>query len=496
MPSYVLGLDIGASTCHCLLVDHHGRPAAGADSPIHYYTPEGGPPLAREFRPQEVIATLGQLVRQTLTQAGVSGRNVVALGITSQRQGTVFLDELGQELYCGANIDLRALFEGAALDEKFGPEIYGTTGHSPSLLFAPARLGWFQQHQPALLRRVGTLVSVAGWLGYRLTGEASGELGLDCELGLVNVSTSGHAALLLEKLGFPAGLLPPLLRAGEPLGVLRSETAGAWGLRAGTPVTLAGADSQCGMLGLGMGKEGQVGAILGWSGTVQVLTSGPRLDLSGQRTWVGCYPCPGLQTAESNLGDVGNAYRWLVQTIGGGHLSYQVAEQLASETPPGCDGVSVLAGPGPMSAPKAGLRLGGIIFPTPLSFQETSPGQIFRAYLEGLSYSLKSNLAILSEVTGSTTHCLHLGGRLSQTNLLAQILADVLAVPIKRSRQPRISTLGASLAAWVLAGRSSYAEALRGGGDFEVYQPDAGRSAAYQDYYGTWHRLYNRLTEG
>lgn len=499
MPSYVLSLDIGASACHCLLVDDHSEAIAGADAPICYYTPEGGPSLAREFRPQEVIATLGNLVRHTLCQGGVKGRDVVALGITSQRQGTVFLDALGREIYCGPNIDLRALFEGAGLDEKFGPGIYQTTGHTPSLLFAPARLRWFQQHQPALCAKVSTVLSVAGWLGYRLTGQAGGELGLDCELGLVDVSAGlsngGHATGLLGKLGFPADLLPPLIGVGEPVGQLLPDLANEWGLRAGTPVTLAGADSQCGLLGLGLGKEGQVGAVMGWSGSVQVITCGTKLDWDGQRTWVGCYPVGGLHTAESNLGDVGNAYRWLVQTIGGGHFSYQDADQLAGQTSIGCDGVSVFLGPGPLSAPKAGLRLGGIIFPTPLSFQETSPGQIFRGYLESLSYSMKSNLAILSEITGYTARHLRLGGSLSQSNVLAAILADVLAVPIQRSRQPRISALGAAAAAWVLAGRfSSITEALLEYRDFEVYQPDPGRSAEYQDYYRMWLRLYNQVT--
>jgi sugar (pentulose or hexulose) kinase len=487
-----------------LLVNQQGRPVEGADSPIRYYTPEDGPPLAREFRPQEVMTTLGQLVWQVLHQAGVSGRDIVALGITSQRQGTVFLDGLGQELYCGPNIDLRAVFEGAALDSQFGPEIYRATGHTPSLLFAPARLRWFEEHQPALLDRARTLLSVAGWLGYRLSGQARGELGLDCELGLINVSTdtppSGRAVHLLEKLGFRCDLLPPLINPGELVGQLLPGPAAAWGLVPGTPVTLAGTDSQCGLMGMGMGLAGQVGGVLGWSGCIQMLTARPELDLSGQRTWVSCYPVAGLYTTESNLGDVGNAYRWLVQTIGGGRFSYQDAEHLAAQATPGCEGVSVFLGPGPLSAPKTGLRMGGIIFPTPLSFQEATPGQMFRGYLESLSYSIKANLAVLAEVAGYAARgepvepCLHLGGSLSRSNILAATLANVLAIPVKRSRQPRITALGAAVAAWVLAGRfPSLQETLVECCDFEVYQPDPGRSAEYQDYYESWHRLYNRL---
>ena len=528
MPEYVLALDIGTSTCHCLLVDERGRSVAAGDSAINYYTPQGGPMLTREFNPNEIMHTLGQLVRETLSKTDLSGDEVAAIAITSQRQGAVLLDRQGKELYCGPNIDLRGAFEGAMLDERFGDEIYKTTGHAPSLLFAPARMQWFKANEPALFDQARTLLSVAGWLGYRLTGQAGGELGLDCELGLVDVSsksgsdgalglkaeahpTPPRAIPLLNKLDFPTHLLPPLVPCGQPLGQLLPAVAGDWGLRAGVPVTLAGPDSQCGLLGLGMAREGEVGAVLGWSGSIHVLTASPKLDLESRRTWSGAYPPVGavvaLRTAESNLGDVGNAYRWLVMTIGGGlspsprggrsrrGLSYSDADHLASHVSPGCDGVSAFLGAGTTSAPKAGLRMGGILFPTPLSFQEPSPGHIFRAYLESLSYSLKANLVLLSQVTGHSPDCLYVGGGLSQSNLLCSTLADVLGLPIRRSRQPHISGLGAAAVAWPAAGRSSSLQAaLPECLVLDTFQPDPSRSASYGDYYRTWRGLYNQVS--
>jgi autoinducer 2 (AI-2) kinase len=337
---------------------------------------------------------------------------------------------------------------------------------------------------------------MAGWLGYRLTGQARGELGLDCELGLVDVSSRRRSLRWLGDEGLIAGLLPPIIEVGQPVGGLVPELARPWGLMAGTPVTLAGADTHCALLGLGMVEEGQTAAIMGWSASVMALTTAPKLDAAGSRPWVGCYPVDALYTSESNLGDAGNAYRWLVQTIGGGRLAYQEAEQLASHIPPGSSGVSVFLGPGPTSAPQAGLRMGGILLPTPLSFQESSPGQIIRAYLESVAYSVKANLDSLAQVTGHTAPGLFLGGSMCRGDLLAAMLADVLAIPTWRCRQPEVSALGAATAAWVLAGEfSDLKEAVAGQRrDFDTFQPEPGRSAEYRDYYQAWRLMYQRLS--
>lgn len=496
MAKYALGLDLGTSSLHCLLVDRHNQPVAGADAPLQYYCPDGAPPLAREFHPGQVLASVGRLVRETCRQAGIAGHEVAALGVTSQGQGMVLLDRDGREMYCGPNIDLRAVFEGAVLDEESGPEIYQITGHCPSLLLAPARLRWFKSHQPALMERASSATTIAGWLVYRLTGQVSAEEGLDATLGLVDMSTRKHALQLLERLGCPTDLLPPLARAGEQLGCLCPELAEDWGLPAGLPVTLGGVDTQCGLLGLGLTSAGQVAAVLGWSGSVQMLTSTPKPDPGNQRTWVGCYPIGALYTVEATLGDAGHAYDWLLRTLSGGCLSYQGAESLANQASPGCDGVLSFLGPGPLTAPSAGLRLGGIMMPTPFTFQETTPAQMVRSYLESVAYSIKANLDTLSEVAGKKAHCLFLGGSLAQSGVLATTLASLLAMPVNRGQHQQITALGAAAAAWVSAGSfSSLEEAMVAQPmDYDVFLPEPALTGEYIDYYHRWVDTFHRVS--
>ena len=371
---YILALDVGTSSFHCLLVDLSARPIAAASAPIRYFTPDGCPTLAKEFDPEVAVDTLGWLTGKILNDTGTKAGDISAIGITSQRQGLVFLDRSGKEIYSGPNLDLRAVFEGAEIDEQFGAEFYLTTGHFPSLLFAPARFRWFREHCCPIYQETTTILPIAGWLAYRLTGSPVSELSLEGEAGLLDIRTRARCVDLMGKLGVPDSLLPPLSSLDVPAGVLSHHIAAEWGLDEGIPVVVAGPDAQCGLLGMGLNKGGQAGVVMGWSGALQVLTSAPLLDGKEMRTWAGCYPLEGLWVAESNLGDAGNAYRWLKDTILDDNASFEEAELLAQEASAGAEGVVAFLGPGPQSPVKTGSKDWRAVIPDTFDLSRGHPG--------------------------------------------------------------------------------------------------------------------------
>ena len=495
MAKYVMGLDVGTGAIHCLLADSRGTPVAVGSAPMRYFVPEGCSSLAREFDPEATLGSLGDLVREVLAQEGVSATDLLAVGITSQRQGVVFLDESGKELYAGPSIDLRALFQGAAMDEELSDSVYWTTGHCPSFLLAPARLRWHREHRPEVYSRTRTILTIAGWLAYRLTGSLVSEPSLECETGLLDIEGRTRPRALLDALELPLSLLPPLSQNGNACPAVAGREGREWGLRGGTSIVVAGPDTQCGLLGMGLVREGQAGAVIGWSGALQVLTSRPCRD-QGMRTWAGCYPADGLWVAESNLGDAGNAYRWLRDTLLGSEASFEEVELLARDSSGASDGVLAFMGPGAVSSFRAGLKIGGLFFPSPVSFQETSRGQLFRAALENVAYSVKANLAILTEVAGLDVDMIYLGGGMSSSRTLATTLASVLELPVRRSMMPDVSARGAALAASasVEPGLTLMEAAQSACDDYEEVHPGtAGDVAYHQEHYQHWLSLYKRL---
>ena len=491
---YILALDVGTSSIHCLLADDNCTPVMTASAPMRYFVPEGCPSVAKEFDPQYVLDTSGRLAGQVLSEAKVGPGDVSAIGITGQRQSIVFLDGDGRELYCGPNVDMRAVFEGAATDEEMGQEVYRSTGHCPSFLLTHARLRWFRERSTYYphIRRILTLPA---WLAYRLTGTLASEPSLDGEAGLLDICRRDRGAGMLEQLDIPTSLLPPLVPSGQSGGDLSRHMAESWRLEHRTPVFISGPDTQCGLLGMGLASAGGFGAVIGWSGAVQVVTSRPVFD-DEMRTWVGCFPVGDMWVSETNLGDAGNAYRWLKEMLLPIDASFGDVERIAAAGGPAPDGVVALLGPGPVSSVKAGLKMGGLLFPTPTCFEEADRGQLFRAALHNIAYAVKANAAVLQDLTEHEFDTLYLGGGMARSKTLAAVLADVLGCPVRRSLTPDVSARGAAIIAALgtndALSLDQVVHAVRTEAE-EVEPTSASKTAEHQDHYRWWLELYERL---
>jgi sugar (pentulose or hexulose) kinase len=487
---------MGSSAVRVLAGTASGEVLGVAHAPVSYVNIDSSYPLSREFDPDRLFARTGDLVKQVLKETGVKGAEVAAIGITSQRQGSVFLDREGKELYAGPNMDLRATMEGAAIDEEIGQEVYQTTGHLPSLMFTPARLKWFRNHQPHIYDRMARVLAIAAWMAYRMTGMECCETSLAGEVGLLDIQGRKRCGDLLAKMEIDTSLFPPLSKAGTPVGGLSPRVAREWGLSPDTPVTLAGPDTQSGLVGMGAIAPGMTGLVAGWSCTLQTVTDGPQWD--GERhTWAGCLPVGGRWIAESNMGDGGHAYNWLVMTLLDGHDRYERSEEMVTEIEPGSDGAMAFLGPGPESMSSAGMRVGGFTFYTPLSFQTVSKGQLLRASLENLAYSARANLEKLEGVIGRELSVVHLGGGLSRSAVFSHVLAGVLGREVRRSSLPEVSTWGALLAASAAAGEYPNLEtaATERHCPSKKLLPSPLESAEYQELYEHWKEAYYTLQE-
>lgn len=491
-PKYVLGLDAGSEGARCLVADLRGQPVAFASQPWSYDTPPDLAPLGKEFSPQAFWGVLCQVVREALGQAGVSPSDVLAVSATSQREGLVFLDSAGQEIYAGPNIDLRALIEGLSLDEEFGPQLYRITGHRPSFLFAPAKLRWFQNHRPRDYERIAHVLPLNDWITYRLCREVAISPSSAGEAGLLDIARRAWPRELTQVFDLPQALRPPLAEAGARVGRVTAGAAEQTGLAPGTVVALGGPDTQCGLLGMGVVEEGQAGLVAGWSASLQMALAQPLLDEQA-RIWTGCHLLPGKWVLEGSLGEAGSVYRWLKELLLPS-ADYDLLEQLARGVPPGAEGAMALLGPQAMDMGHLGVRLGGILFPVPLTVGKMEPRHLIRAFLENLCFAARANARQLEEIAGLEIKAFSLGGGLARSQLLAQILAHVLYRPVRASQFPHVSALGAAMCAAVAVIHSSLEDACRAmQPPFRTWEPEVERAAEYQECYQRWLKLSQEM---
>jgi autoinducer 2 (AI-2) kinase len=433
-----------------------------------------------------------------VSKAGIHDREIVSVSATSQRQGVVFLDNDGRELYAGPNIDLRALTEGISLDSKFRKEIYAITGHLPSFLFAPAKLKWFEANRPETYSKIATVLTISDWIIYRLCGERLSEVCGASELGLIDVQSRHWSGRLREFLALPDGIYPELVPAGRQVGKITPQAAAETGLAAGIPVVQGAPDTHCALIAMGVRGKGKVGIVLGWSGPVQMIIDKPVLDPEA-RIWTGCHPLPNHWILESSAGEAGNAYHWLEGILFGEENSpeaYHLMDCLASGVPPGSEEVQAFVGPAIMDMSHLTMKVGGFLFPVPLSVTNVRRGHLIRALLENLCFAVKANCLQLEAISGLKIEEVSIGGSLARSRCLVQILPNMLGIPVSVPEVTEVSALGAALCAAVGSGAySSLEEGMKAMmPQFRVSEPDSLATLEYAGYYQRWTTTAEWLT--
>jgi len=490
LPSrYILALDAGSSGGHVLITDLQGHPVSFTQQGWGYDTPAEVAPLGREFDPAKFWGIICQLIGEAIEKAEITPDEIIAVSSASQRQGVVFLDKDGRELYAGPNIDLRALSEGFSIDSEFGNEVCRITGHTPSFLFTPAKLRWFRANHPHIYERIATVLSISDWIIYRLSGERVGEVSCVSDIGLVDICERKLSGRLMEMLELPKGICPQITAAGSCVGTVTAPAAEQTGLAPSTSVVVGGADTQCGLLGMGVKDEGQVGVVVGWSGSIQMVTAQPIID-SGGRLWTGCHVIAGKWILESNAGESGGAYQWLKGLIFGESNKdiYAQMDRLAQEVPSGAGGVLAFIGPMVMDMSRLRPSLGGFIFPTTPSVTNIERKHLIKAAMENLCFAFKANCAQLEEVSHMEVQGVSIGGGLAQSRCLVQILSDLFGMEVASFEMPQVSSMGTAMCAAVGSGiydnLEQAMEAMRP--IPRMVEPDPQRAQEYAQCYGRW----------
>ena len=94
---YILSLDQGTTSSRAILFDQQGQSVAQAQHEFGQHFPNAG---WVEHDPYDILTSQLTVAVEVLTRAGIRPRDVVALGITNQRETTIVWDrETGKPVY-------------------------------------------------------------------------------------------------------------------------------------------------------------------------------------------------------------------------------------------------------------------------------------------------------------------------------------------------------------------------------------------------------------
>jgi sugar (pentulose or hexulose) kinase len=314
---------------------------------------------------------------------------------------------------------------------------------------------------------------------------------------LYDVSRRDWSDEILDTLDVPRAILPPLREPGARAGSVTAAAAAATGLPAGTPVFVGGADTESALLGSGVHEAGRTGAVLGTTAPVQMVTDAPVIDPAG-RLWTSCHVVPGRWVLESNGGDTGDAYRWLLELMFGGTdaAAHAAAEADVAATPRGERDIFCHFGPVIFDLSQMNpFRPAGMLFRFPLlHIDRPTRGELLHAYIESVAYAIRGNCEQIAEVSGRTIPVLQVSGGMTRSPTLVQLLADTLGVPVSVATVPESASLGCAILASVGAGvHRSIPDAVAAMTSARLVEPDATRIAGYDDRYRRWRDVYGLL---
>ncbi len=493
-----LTLDAGTGSGRCIAFDARGRVLASAQEAFAYHSfVDPVMPFLRGFD-LDVAQFRGALARCARAVVGALPADAQLRGIiaTSQREGCVFLDRAGDVLYAGPNLDARSVAEGMEVEQIIAPaRLHAVTGHAPPYIFPVARYLWFRKHRDA--GQIARLLMLNDWITYLLSGVQVAEHSNASESMLYDVSTRAWSTEILAALDIPADILAPLRMAGTLVGTVTDEAAALTGIPAGTAVFAGGADTQSALLGSGVHEPAQAGAVLGTTSPVQMVTERPLLDPAAN-LWTSPHVVPDRWVLESNAGDTGGAYRWLLELAFGasdaaGHAAAEqaMASVAVTERQVICHLGPVIFSLRDMSP----FKPAGMLFRFPfLHSDRPARGDLLRAYLESVAFAIRGNCEQVTAIMGRPLTALAVSGGMTQSPTLVTLLANTLGVPLAVATVPESASLGSAILAAVGAGvHASIPEAVAAMTDARPVDPDPAAQRECDARYRKWREVYDLL---
>ncbi len=427
-------IDIGTGNVRVAITNQSGEVLHLERDNVRYIKDELYPD-AVSFKPDELwgqIITMAKKAIQHLPEVSIQ-----AITASSQREGIVLIDADGKSLIGLSNHDHRGReWEDIVEDKHF---VYIATGRFPTSLFSALKLIGIKNRRPEIYNRSSKMLSISDWAQYQLCGIEGYEHSQASETLLYNVAKKSWSTELCEIFGIDAGVLPPLQSSGSILGKVLPKYAERLNLHPDTVVVVGGADTQLAI----KSTQPSVDDIVIVSGTTTPIAKivGDYITDDQQRTWTNRHIDADNFILEANAGVTGLNYQRLKE-IFYPNESYDIIEkELAESTKSQC-----VASLGSLVAEeKSPITKGGFIFSTPVSHELTRAGFV-RATLWDIACSIKENLEILCNVSGSSPDFVWACGGGFQSKLLRQFIADLTGKKVLiREGYQQSSAVGAAL---------------------------------------------------
>lgn len=445
---HVLALDQGTTSSRAIIFNHQGAIVSVAQQEFRQIFPQPG---WVEHDPREIWATQSNVAAEAILKAGLTARDIAAIGITNQRETTVVWDRATGQPIHNAIVwqDRRTAKACDSLKKrKLAPMIRKKTGLVVDAYFSGTKLQWLLQNIPGAKEKAkrGELAfgTIDSWLVWNLT---SGRVHVTdasnaSRTMLYNIHTGDWDNDLLKLFGIPRSILPEVRSCSEVYGETNLF---------GSPIPIAGmaGDQQAALFGQVCTKPGMVKNTYG-TGCFMLMNTGTKPIASKNNLLTTVAWKIGNKTEYALEGSIfiaGAVVQWLRDGLGIIRSSSEV-EALAAQAADNA-GVYLVPAFAGLGAPHWDQYARGAL--VGLTRGSGRP-QIARAALEGIAYQVQDVLHAMEADSKVKLKELRVDGGACVNNLLMQFQSDILNVPVTRPRVTETTALGAAYLAGLATG--------------------------------------------
>ena len=435
-----IGIDLGTTTIKAGVVTADGSLAALAVREVPLVTPAPG---RVEFDADAYLALAFESVRDALQSTAAERGSVKAIGVSSQAQTFVLLDDNDTPLRPAVSwLDVRAEHEAETLSEeslRIGHRKVNAIESGPKLV-------WLKRHEPEVMAKVRHVLLMPDHLIFRLTGIPATDPVTAGSTGMYDRARGKWLEPLLHLCGLTPEMMPQVAPPGSRVGTLSAETARELGLSPDTLVAVGTNDQSVGALGAGNVTPGCASITLGTALAI-IVTSRSGAD-APEGVGVGLHPVKGLYTLLAYAKTSGIVLQWL-RDLTGSSLSYdQLFAEIAS-VPIGSAGVTCIPHFSGAATPAFNPSVRGAFTGLTLAHGRS---HLARAVVESLSFTIRENLVLLSAAADGITDIRVWGGG-AKSDVWLQMIADATGHAVERVATTEAAVLGAAELAMVAAGR-------------------------------------------
>ncbi|MCD7736040.1 MAG: FGGY-family carbohydrate kinase [Lachnospiraceae bacterium] len=487
MKQYILSHDIGTSGDKAALFTVDGEFVKAVVAPYDTDRPEFGwaEQDSEDWWKAVCVST------RELTE-GIDKSLIAGIACTGTMNGCLCLDRDGKPLMKSIIWqDGRAGEECDELKERMGMhEIKNISGIPLSPNFSVSKMMWVKKHRPDIYEKTEHCIQPKDYISYRMTGRFVTDPSDACMYQCYDVRNGRWSEKILETAGIRKNILPEVIGSADVAGYLTKNAAEQTGLLEGIPVVAGAGDGTASSLGLGLFDKGTEMISIGSSGGASMVIGELTCELEYGYP-IGKHVSDGLYVVGGAIQSAGASLEWAKKTIAPDIEDYSGIYKLASEAPPGSNGVMFLPYLQGERTPFWNVNAKGSFLN--LSSVNTR-ADMMRSVMEGVAMHLGYVHRELQKY--EKTKLVLVNGRGTQSELWCGIISDVLGMEVRRYPEAGMETsLGAAmLASYGLGFVKEYRDFTDKLGECSVIQPDMENHRLYQEMLDYFIGLY-RATE-